>query len=45
MGLGLAIVKMFVDGFNGEIEAVNNAEGGATFTVRFPPGSAAGSEA
>ena len=36
MGLGLAIVKMFVDRFNGEIEAVNNEEGGATFTVRFP---------
>ncbi|MBC8204455.1 PAS domain S-box protein [bacterium] len=36
MGLGLAIVKMFVDRFNGEIEAVSNEEGGATFIIRFP---------
>ena len=36
MGLGLAIVKMFVDRFRGEIEALNNEEGGATFIVRFP---------
>ena len=35
-GLGLAIVKMFVDRFNGTIEAAQNNEGGATFTVRFP---------
>ncbi len=36
MGLGLAIVKMFVDRFNGNIEACNNDDGGATFTIRFP---------
>ncbi len=36
MGLGLAIVSMFVDRFNGTIEAHNNEEGGAIFTVRFP---------
>ena len=36
MGLGLAIVKMFVDRFNGEIEAENNVEGGATFSIHFP---------
>lgn len=36
MGLGLAIVKMFVDRFKGEIEAMTNEEGGATFVVRFP---------
>ena len=36
MGLGLAIVKMFVDRFNGEIEALTNKEGGATFIIHFP---------
>jgi len=36
MGLGLAIVKMFVDRFNGLIEAETNKEGGATFVILFP---------
>jgi C4-dicarboxylate-specific signal transduction histidine kinase len=35
-GLGLAIVKMFVNRFEGKIDAYNNEEGGATFAIRFP---------
>ncbi|MDP8205120.1 MAG: PhnD/SsuA/transferrin family substrate-binding protein [Candidatus Electryonea clarkiae] len=36
MGLGLAIVKMFVNRFNGKIEACNNKDAGATFSLYFP---------
>lgn len=34
-GLGLAIVKMFLDRFDASIDANNNDEGGATFTIEF----------
>ncbi len=34
-GLGLAIVKMFLDKFNADVSAENNAEGGATFCIKF----------
>ncbi|MCP5105527.1 MAG: GHKL domain-containing protein [bacterium] len=36
MGLGLAIVKRYIDRYNGTIEARNNEEAGATFTITFP---------
>ena len=35
-GLGLAICKDIVERFHGRIEARNNADRGATFTVRIP---------
>jgi signal transduction histidine kinase/ABC-type uncharacterized transport system substrate-binding protein len=34
-GLGMAIVKSFIDRFQGEISNYNNAEGGASFIVKF----------
>jgi C4-dicarboxylate-specific signal transduction histidine kinase len=34
-GLGMAIVKSFIDRFNGEISNYNNADGGASFVVKF----------
>lgn len=36
MGLGLAIVKRYIDRYNGTIEARNNNDTGATFTLTFP---------
>jgi PAS domain S-box-containing protein len=36
MGLGLSIVQSIVAGFNGEVEALNNSKGGATFRLVFP---------
>lgn len=36
MGLGLAIVKRYIDRYNGTIEARNDTEGGAVFTIKFP---------
>lgn len=35
-GLGLSIVQGFVRAHNGAITAVNNPDGGATFTIRLP---------
>lgn len=34
-GLGMAIVKSFIDRFQGEIDNYNNADGGASFVVKF----------
>ncbi len=34
-GLGMAIVKSFVDRFQGDISNYNNADGGASFIVKF----------
>jgi signal transduction histidine kinase len=42
MGLGLAIVKRYIDRYHGIIEAADNDEGGAAFTLKFPMVSAAG---
>lgn len=36
MGLGLAIVKRYIDRYNGTIEARNNEDTGAVFTIKFP---------
>jgi len=36
MGLGLAIVKRYIDTYNGVIEARNNPDSGAVFTIKFP---------
>ena len=35
-GLGLAIVKAIVEGYGGSVTAANNADRGATFTIRLP---------
>jgi K+-sensing histidine kinase KdpD len=37
VGLGLTIVRSIVAAHAGSIEAVANAEGGLTVTVRLPP--------
>ncbi len=37
MGLGLAIVKSIITSYNGNITALNNEYGGATFKVTLPP--------
>ena len=34
-GLGMAIVKSFIDRFQGDISNYNNADGGASFVVKF----------
>lgn len=34
-GLGMAIVKSFIDRFQGDISNYNNADGGASFIVKF----------
>jgi signal transduction histidine kinase len=36
MGLGLPLCETLVERFGGSIEAANNPEGGASFTVRLP---------
>jgi signal transduction histidine kinase len=36
MGLGLAIVKRYVDKYSGSVTAVNHADGGAQFNIKFP---------
>ncbi len=36
MGLGLSIAQSIVEKFNGSIDAQNNVNGGATFTVQLP---------
>ena len=41
LGIGLTIVRTIVDAHDGTIEAHNNPDGGATFTVTLPRGDAA----
>jgi len=36
LGIGLTIVRTIVEAHDGKIEARNNSDGGATFTMRFP---------
>jgi signal transduction histidine kinase len=36
MGLGLSIAQSIIERFNGSIDAQNNVNGGATFTVQLP---------
>ena len=36
MGIGLTIARTIVDAHSGRIEAHNNPDGGATFTVTLP---------
>jgi C4-dicarboxylate-specific signal transduction histidine kinase len=36
LGIGLTIVRSIVDAHGGTIDAQNNPDGGATFTIRFP---------
>lgn len=35
-GLGLSIVRKIMANLGGEVSVINNPEGGATFTIRFP---------
>jgi C4-dicarboxylate-specific signal transduction histidine kinase len=39
LGIGLTIVRTIVEGHGGSIEAHNNSDGGATFTITLPRGT------
>jgi signal transduction histidine kinase len=42
MGLGLAICRRLIELNGGEIEAQNNSNGGACFTIYLPAGKQTG---
>ena len=42
LGIGLSIVRSIIDAHGGTIDARNNLDGGATFTVMLPRSEAAG---